>query len=85
LGFVNRLAEPGAVQAEALTLAETIAANAPVSVRSALAATNDFVKRDESLGWALAEQARTAIANTDDAAEGIAAFLERRPPQWTGR
>jgi methylglutaconyl-CoA hydratase len=25
------------------------------------------------------------ISNTEDAKEGIAAFSEKRPPQWTGR
>jgi acetyl-CoA C-acetyltransferase len=85
LGLVNRLAEPGQVLAAAVALAEEIAANAPLSV--------EVSKRiiDESPDWSVAEafarQSELAgvAVTSEDAAEGVAAFAERRAPVWKGR
>lgn len=84
-GFVNVLAEPGAARDDALTLAQRICRNAPLSVQSCLAAVNDQLVDGAERGWELTERALRAISGTDDAAEGVASFLEKRPPEWTGR
>ena len=51
VGFVNVLTEPGRALEEALSLAQQLCANAPVSVQSCLAAVNDIVAADDELGW----------------------------------
>ena len=84
-GFVNLLTMPGDVLETASRLASEIAQNAPLSVRTALQATNDFAARDDSLGRAFAELARDAIDESADAVESIAVFLEKRWPQWSGQ
>jgi enoyl-CoA hydratase len=85
VGFVNRLAEPGGALDSALELARRLCANAPLSVQACLAAVNDRLADDFDRGWALTDAAKNAILGTADADEGVRSFLERRPPNWSGR
>jgi enoyl-CoA hydratase len=84
VGLVNVLAEPGGALDEAMRLAEDICANAPVSVQACLAALNSLVADDDPLGWHETTQAMATVMRSADALEGVAAFLEKRPPKWTG-
>jgi enoyl-CoA hydratase len=85
VGFVNVLTEPGRALDEAVTLARDICTNAPVSVQSCLAAVNTLTSADDELGWQQTEKALRSASHSADAREGVAAFLEKRPPVWTGR
>jgi enoyl-CoA hydratase/carnithine racemase len=86
IGFVNRLVPRERLLDEALTLAETIAGNAPLVVR----ASKEMLYRGiEAMGMPAAHRmARdlfVPVAQSDDAREGFRARRERRPPRWTGR
>ncbi len=85
VGFVNVLAEPGDALADALGLARDICSNAPVSVQACLHAVNNVIATDDELGWQETREALSAATGSADAREGVAAFLEKRPPVWSGR
>ncbi|MFE7605039.1 enoyl-CoA hydratase-related protein [Brachybacterium paraconglomeratum] len=82
-GLVNSVSAPGAVLEEALALAERIAANAPLAVR----ATKDLVHstvHEDSWGrpvWRRIREAQQRVFSSEDAAEGAAAFTEKREPR----
>lgn len=85
LGMVNRLTADGAALEGAIELAEQIAANAPVAVWESLAVARAAIKGDEEPLKDLTNKAFGAVLSSEDTAEGLNAFIEKRPPVWTGR
>jgi enoyl-CoA hydratase len=85
LGFVNLVTEPGGALAGALALAERICANAPLATREALGVVNHVVAGDEDELWKRSDAAHERLLGSADVREGIAAFFERRRPNWQAR
>jgi enoyl-CoA hydratase/carnithine racemase len=85
VGLVNLLCEPGTAVSQALVLAQQICENAPVSVQACLAAVNRVTAAADELGWEETARALMTATRSADAREGVRAFLEKRPPVWTGR
>jgi enoyl-CoA hydratase len=85
LGLLNRVSEPGEALADARELAARIAANAPLAVRTAKRMT--ATASDQSIEDGLEQQMPLVqvIRDSADAKEGALAFVEKRPPVWTGR
>ncbi len=85
LGLVNRLAEPGEVLAAAMTLADEITVNAPLSVEVSKRIVEE--SPDWSVDEAFEQQSRLAgiAVTSQDAVEGVVAFTEKRAPVWQGR
>ena len=88
LGFVSEVVGDGEALARARELAAEIMACAPLAVR----ATKDIAYRgtdEPTLADALKAQTTYASFDTwrksDDAREGMQAFIEKRPPVWRGR
>lgn len=84
-GLANRVAEPGAVPAEAGRLAAAVLSKGPVAVRLALEA----VLRGEEGGPGEGMRAERFLfglaASSEDMKEGTGAFLEKRKPAFRGR
>lgn len=88
LGLITRVVPQAEVLAVALELAEVIAANAPLAVqatkRIAGGITDGSVKRDEA-DWARNRAEAARVRRSQDAQEGLRAFVEKRTPNWAGR
>lgn len=85
IGVVNLVTEPGQAVAGARQLAERITLNAPTSIRATLEALDSLAAAAEDVGWQATDTARETIMASEDRAEGISAFFERRSPKWPGR
>jgi 2-(1,2-epoxy-1,2-dihydrophenyl)acetyl-CoA isomerase len=84
-GLCNRVVPADKLLSETLAWAGELAGKAPLSLRYAKQALNDAI--EDSMGDTISREARLQhlCVNSEDAKEGIAAFLEKRPPQWQGR
>jgi enoyl-CoA hydratase len=84
-GLVNRVAPPELYLEEAHKLARRIAAQPPVAVRLAKDAV--LKAQDLSIEEGLDYERRVfyLLFATEDQKEGMAAFIEKRPPKWKGR
>ena len=70
--------------ADARALAAQLAMNAPLSVQACLEAMNGLLAAADAAGWQATEAALTRIRGSEDLAEGLRAFFEKRPPVFTG-
>jgi enoyl-CoA hydratase/carnithine racemase len=84
LGIVNRLVGAGTARDEALALARTIAKNSPVGIRAAKQALRLGAGVDLRAGLDIEDAAWRTVAFSGDRREGVAAFNEKRTPEWPG-
>ena len=84
-GLVNRLCEPGQALDTAVALAEQVCANAPVAVRATRKVVLDSSNAPDDVGWKASMEGAAAAMASEDFREGLTAFIEKRPPRWTGR
>jgi enoyl-CoA hydratase len=85
LGLVSRVVPSDDTVDAALELAGRIAALPPLAVRAAKAAILRANELDLEAGLAAEREAFFGLFETDDQAEGMAAFIEKRAPTWSGR
>ena len=85
LGLVDRLVPAGSAREAALELAQTIAANSPVATRAAKRALRSGWGLDYAAAMDVEDAAWRTAAFSADRKEGIAAFNEKRKPNWPGK
>lgn len=84
IGLVCEVTEPGDQRARAMAIANEIADCAPLAVQATRASSMLSVEKDfESAHAGLMEAAR-GLMGSDDAAEGVRSFVERRKANFTG-
>jgi enoyl-CoA hydratase/carnithine racemase len=84
-GLVNVLCEPGQALVKAKELAQRIEANAPVAVRASRRVILQAMTEDEETGWRLSGEGMSEAMSSEDMTEGLTAFIEKRPPNWSGK
>jgi enoyl-CoA hydratase/carnithine racemase len=83
LGLVNRVVPAAKLDAAVEELCEAILAVSPAAIRLGKAAFYALRSSNEESAYLRATDIITANALLPDAQEGIAAFLEKRPPSWS--
>lgn len=84
-GLVNKVVPVESTLDEAIKLAAQIAARAPWAIRLAKEAINLAQETPLSEGLLHERRAFYLLFATQDQKEGMRAFLEKRPPEWTGQ
>lgn len=84
-GLVNALHPPGEVLTDCITLAKRIAANAPLAVQGAKRAMESVHDAPLKVGLSLEVSIHQRLSASEDRAEGVTAYNEKRKPIWKFR
>lgn len=84
IGLVNRVCAPEALLDTCQQLAEKICENAPIAIEQAKYAINYGMETDLSTGLSIESNAYWVCIPTEDRLEGLAAFREKRNPEFKG-
>lgn len=83
MGLINEVVESGAVLERAVEIAEAIALNGPLAVRTA----KEIAVRalNQQGAFALEHALNSRVLGSSDAREGVSAFEEKRATRFSGR
>ena len=83
IGLVNEAAPAGQALARALALAETVMANAPMSLRVTKQMLTEAPHQSLQEGLKQAAELNALGRGSESLKEGVTAFLEKRAPDWS--
>jgi len=82
LGLVNRVVPEAQLQEAADSLAEKLAAKSPLALQIGKEGINRLQDIPYHQGLDLMDDLFATLCSTEDAVEGVSAFLAKRPPEW---
>jgi enoyl-CoA hydratase/carnithine racemase len=84
-GLINRVVPAAELEGESRKLAAKVAEASSLVVALGKRAFYEQIDLEQAQAYAYAKEAMSRNALAADAQEGIAAFLGKRPPCWTGK
>ena len=85
MGIVNRVVPHENLMETAVRFAETISKNGPLAVRAVKECVHKNLRLPLKEAFELELDYSAKVFMTEDAQEGLAAFREKRKPEWKGR
>ncbi|HVN64692.1 MAG TPA: enoyl-CoA hydratase [Candidatus Binataceae bacterium] len=85
MGLINRLCDPDQLESDVREYALKMAANAPLTMAAAKAAIREGLKDRAERDAAAVAAMVVRCFDSADYREGVLAFLEKRPPKFSGR
>jgi len=84
VGLVDRVSAEGALMSDVMEMAEFLAQRPPLAVEAVLNAVNTGLEKGLVEGTKAEWEGTRKVSSSKDAIEGFTAFLEKRPPHFTG-
>jgi enoyl-CoA hydratase/carnithine racemase len=85
IGLVNRVAREGETLSDAMALARELARRPPVATRLIIQVVDDGLKVPIDEALEVETRGFAEVIRTEDAGEGMQAFLQKRPAEFKGR
>lgn len=85
IGLVNRVVSPEALDAEVSALAALVASKSPMAIATGKQVFYRQLEMPLGEAYAVAGHAIACDFASEDGKEGLGAFLDKRPPRWSGR
>jgi enoyl-CoA hydratase/carnithine racemase len=84
-GLVNKVVPAGRLAEETLSLAKPIAQATSLTLALGKQSFYSQAALEETQTYRYAQEMMSLNAMSEDAQEGISAFLQKRPPKWKGK
>ena len=85
LGLVNKVVPSDKLEEETFAFAQKLIAKSPLAIQIGKVFYYQMIDMPFRQRIALNREVMTTLCTTEDALEGINAFIEKRPPKWKGK